>query len=87
MATLQTRATARIMMSPAVILLFLWMIVPLVMTLYFSFLRYNLLMPGTEEYVGFLNYQYFLTDPAFFTALGNTLLLVGGTLLIRQAMF
>ncbi|MHC1547113.1 carbohydrate ABC transporter permease [Phyllobacterium sp. K27] len=82
MATLQTRATARIMMSPAVILLLLWMIVPLVMTLYFSFLRYNLLMPGTEEYVGFLNYQYFLTDPAFFTALGNTLLLVGGTLLI-----
>ena len=43
MATLQTRATARLMMSPAVILLFLWMIVPLVMTLYFSFLRYNLL--------------------------------------------
>lgn len=82
MATLQTRATARIMMSPAVILLFLWMIVPLVMTLYFSFLRYNLLMPGTEEFIGFLNYQYFLTDPAFFTALGNTLMLVGGTLLI-----
>lgn len=82
MATLQTRATARIMMSPAVILLFAWMIVPLVMTLYFSFLRYNLLMPGTEEYIGFLNYQYFLTDPAFFTALGNTLMLVGGTLLI-----
>ncbi|MBB3144546.1 MULTISPECIES: carbohydrate ABC transporter permease [Phyllobacterium] len=82
MATLQTRATARLMMSPAVILLFLWMIVPLVMTLYFSFLRYNLLMPGTEEFIGFLNYQYFLTDPAFFTALGNTLMLVGGTLLI-----
>ena len=82
MATIQTRATARLMMSPAVILLFLWMIVPLVMTLYFSFLRYNLLMPGTEEYIGFLNYQYFLTDPAFFTALGNTLMLVGGTLLI-----
>jgi sorbitol/mannitol transport system permease protein len=70
------------MMSPAVILLFLWMIVPLVMTLYFSFLRYSLLMPGTEEFIGFLNYQYFLTDPAFFTALGNTLMLVGGTLLI-----
>ncbi|MCO4317059.1 sugar ABC transporter permease [Phyllobacterium sp. 21LDTY02-6] len=82
MATLQTRATARLMMSPAVILLFLWMIVPLAMTLYFSFLRYNLLMPGTEEYIGVVNYQYFLTDPAFFTALGNTLMLVGGTLLI-----
>ncbi len=82
MATLQTRAQARLMMSPAVILLLLWMIVPLCMTLYFSFLRYNLLMPGTEEWTGFLNYEFFLTDPAFFDAIGNTLLLVGGVLLI-----
>jgi sorbitol/mannitol transport system permease protein len=58
------------------------MAVPLAMTIYFSFLRYNLLMPGMEEYTGFLNYQYFLTDPAFFSALTNTLLLVGGVLLI-----
>jgi sorbitol/mannitol transport system permease protein len=40
------------------------------------------LMPGTEEWIGFLNYQYFLTDPAFFAALSNTLLLVVGVLLI-----
>jgi sorbitol/mannitol transport system permease protein len=46
MATLHTRSTARFMMAPAVVLLLLWMIVPLAMTLYFSFLRYNLLMPG-----------------------------------------
>ena len=58
------------------------MIVPLAMTLYFSFLRYNLLMPGMEEWTGFFNYRYFLTDPAFITALINTLLLVGGVLLI-----
>ena len=70
------------MMSPAVILLLAWMLVPLGMTLYFSFLRYNLLMPGMEEWTGFFNYQYFLTDPAFGTALTNTLLLVGGVLLI-----
>ena len=82
MATLHSQSTARLMMSPAVILLFLWMIVPLVMTLYFSFLRYNLLMPGTEEFIGFFNYRYFLTDPAFGAALINTLLLVGGVLII-----
>nr|WP_255720456.1 sugar ABC transporter permease [Acuticoccus kalidii] len=70
------------MMTPAVILLLLWMIVPLSMTLYFSFLRYNLLMPGMEEWIGFMNYEFFLTDPAFFAALTNTLLLVGGVLLI-----
>ncbi len=70
------------MIAPAVILLLGWMVVPLSMTIYFSFLRYNLLMPGTEEFVGFLNYRFFLTDPAFFEALTNTLILVGGVLLI-----
>jgi sorbitol/mannitol transport system permease protein len=82
MATLHSQATARVMMSPAVILLLVWMLVPLGMTLYFSFLRYNLLMPGMEEWTGFFNYRYFLTDPAFSEALTNTLLLVGGVLLI-----
>ncbi|MGN6469693.1 MAG: carbohydrate ABC transporter permease [Rhizobiaceae bacterium] len=82
MATLHTRASARLMMSPAVILLFIWMIVPLAMTLYFSFLSYNLLTPGAHNLVGFLNYSYFLTDPAFLMAIGNTLLIVVGVLLI-----
>lgn len=82
MATLHTKAAARAMMSPAVILLLVWMAVPLAMTLYFSFLRYNLLMPGMEEWTGFLNYEFFLTDPAFPIALANTLTLVGGVLLI-----
>ena len=82
MSTTHSRTAAKTMVSPAVILLFLWMIVPLAMTLYFSFLRYNLLSPGTESFTGLTNYRYFLTDPAFFEALGNTLLLVGGVLLI-----
>ena len=82
MATLHTKSTARLMMAPAVLVLFAWMIVPLAMTLYFSFLRYNLLMPGTEEWTGFLNYSFFLTDPAFQDALINTLLLVGGGLVL-----
>ena len=82
MPPLHTRATARLAMSPAVALLLAWMLVPLGMTLYFSFLRYNLLMPGLESFTGFGNYQFFLTDPAFFEALANTLLLVGGVLLV-----
>ncbi|WP_316975644.1 carbohydrate ABC transporter permease [Shumkonia mesophila] len=70
------------MVSPAVLLLLGWMIVPLSMTIYFSFLNYNLLSPEVEEFIGFTNYEFFLTDPAFFDALGNTLLLVGGVLII-----
>lgn len=82
MSTLHTRSSARLMISPAVITLFLWMIVPLVMTLFFSFQRYNLLMPGTEEWTGVFNYVFFLTDPSFFDALINTLLLVLGVLIV-----
>jgi sorbitol/mannitol transport system permease protein len=58
------------------------MIIPLSLTIYFSFLHYNLLMPGTENWVGLLNYRFFLTDPGFIQALINTLLLVGGVLVI-----
>ena len=72
------------MISPAVLLLLGWMIVPLAMTLYFSFLRYNLLMPGMESWAGFENYRYFFTDPAFWPAMRNTLLLVGGVLAITM---
>jgi sorbitol/mannitol transport system permease protein len=90
MATQQTKALGRLAVAPSVLVLFLWMIVPLAMTIYFSFLRYNLLDPGNESFTGFNNYYYFLTDPAFFKAMWNSIKLVawvlgisvvGGTLL------
>jgi sorbitol/mannitol transport system permease protein len=82
MATRHTRTLANAAVAPSVLVLFLWMIVPLGMTLYFSALNYNLLDPGNESFIGLLNYEYFLTDPAFFTALGNTLKLVGAVLVL-----
>jgi len=82
MATLHTNSTARLMLAPSVALLLVWMAVPLAMTLYFSLIHYNLLVPGPTSFAGFSNYYFFLTDPAFATALGNTLIIVGGVLLI-----
>jgi sorbitol/mannitol transport system permease protein len=82
MATRQTRTLARIMMAPSVAILFVWMIVPLVLTLWFSFQRYNLLHPDRAGFVWFRNYSYFLTDPAFVQAISNTLILVIGVLII-----
>ena len=70
------------MMSPSVLLLLGWMLVPLTMTIYFSFLRYNLLDPGTESFTGWTNYYYFVTDPSFTDALVNTISIFGGVLLI-----
>jgi len=81
MATAHSRTAARLMVSPAVILLLFWMIVPLGMTIYFSFLRYNLLTPGTS-FAGFDNYYYFLTNAAFWDSLINTITLVVGVLII-----
>lgn len=82
MATKASRSVARLMISPAVILLLAWMIIPLAMTIYFSFLRYNLLQPGSNPFVGFENYYWFVTDPSFKAAMVNTLILVAGVLCI-----
>jgi sorbitol/mannitol transport system permease protein len=80
--TEQTQRVGRLSLSPAVALLFVWMIVPLGMTIYFSLLHYSLLDPGHESFVGLENYVYFLTDPSFLYSMRNTLLLVGSVLAI-----
>ena len=81
MATDHSRSAARLMITPSVALLLLWMVIPLGMTIYFSFLRYNLLS-GNQGFWGLENYTYFVTDPSFIAAVWNTLLLVGGVIVI-----
>jgi sorbitol/mannitol transport system permease protein len=67
---------------PTITLLFIWMAVPLGMTIYFSFLRYSLMSPDVQEFTGILNYEYFLTDFAFLEALWNTFVLVFSVLVV-----
>jgi sorbitol/mannitol transport system permease protein len=76
------RFLPRLLMAPAVATLFLWMIVPLVMTIYFSLIRYNLMQPEAVGFIGLENYEYFVTDPSFGAAVTNTLLLLGSVILI-----
>ncbi|MDI9334045.1 MAG: sugar ABC transporter permease [Cytophagales bacterium] len=76
----------RALLAPAVITLFLWMIVPLVMTLYFSVIRYNLMQPDAVGFIGLENYIYFVTDPSFTVAIANTLLLLGSVIVITVVM-
>lgn len=76
------RTLTRLLQAPSVILLLLWMIVPLSMTLYFSTIRYHLLYPERSGFIGWSNYEFFYTDPAFWPALLNTLVLVGSVLAI-----
>ncbi len=76
------RFIPRLLMAPAVTTLFLWMIVPLVMTIYFSLIRYNLMQPEAVGFIGLENFEYFVTDPSFGEAVKNTLLLLGSVILI-----
>ena len=76
------RTLPRLLMTPAIGTLFLWMIVPLVMSIYFSVIRYNLMQPDQTGFIGLENWEYFVTDPSFMTATINTLLLVGSVVLI-----
>jgi len=64
-----SRFLPRALLAPAVITPFLWMIVPLLMTIYFSLIRYNLMQPGETGFFGLANYEFFVTDPSFWTAI------------------
>jgi sorbitol/mannitol transport system permease protein len=76
------RFLPRALMAPAVVTLFLWMIVPLVMTIYFSVIRYNLMQPEVTGFIGLENFEYFITDPSFSTSVINTLVLLGSVIVI-----
>ena len=86
MATQHSRSAARLMMAPAVILLLGWMLVPLIMTLFFSFKKYLPLrgdsMANGLDWVGFDNYVRFVSSSSFWPSIQATLIIVGGVLVI-----
>lgn len=90
MATKASRSAARVMMAPAVILLLGWMLVPLIMTLWFSLTKYLPLRGDSIQrgldWVGFANYSRFLSSSSFWPAVQTTLVMVGGVLLITVVL-
>ena len=82
MATQNSRSIARLMMAPAVIMLLGWMLVPLTMTLWFSFRKYLPLRGGDMGWVGFDNYVRFVSSSSFWPSVQTTLIFVGSVLVI-----
>lgn len=79
------RRLSRLLQAPAVVLLLLWMLIPLSMTLYFSFIRYVLnntrrpewTTPSISNWRGFGNYEYVLFSARdFWFAVQNSLFIV-----------
>lgn len=67
------------MLFPTVTVLLVWMIIPLALTLWFSFQRYNLLRPA-GGFAGLENYAYLFEGRDLWVSIWNTILLVGGVL-------
>ncbi|SNS16530.1 carbohydrate ABC transporter permease [Tropicimonas sediminicola] len=90
MATQHSRSAARLMMAPAVVLLLGWMLVPLTMTLFFSFKKYLPLrgdsLANGLDWVGFENYVRFVTSSSFWPSIYATLVIVGGVLAITVTL-
>ena len=82
MATQQSRSAARLMMAPAVFVLLVWMLVPLSMTLWFSFRKFLPLRGGDQGWVGLDNYVRFVSSSSFWPSVVTTLIIVGGVLLV-----
>ncbi len=80
------RLLPRLLLAPAVSTLLLWSIVPLLMSVYFSVIRYNLMQPDQSGFVGLENFEFFVTDPSFGAAVVNTLLLVGSVIAITVVL-
>ena len=92
---MNNRTIARLLQTPAVLLLLVWMLVPLGLTLYFSFLRYVLnslrkpewTVPQLSNWRGFGNYEYVLyKSKDFWFAIQNSLLIVGSILVITVVL-
>ena len=85
---MSNRTLPRLLQAPAVLLLLVWMLVPLSMTLYFSFIRYVLnsltrpewTSPSLSNWRGFGNYNYVLDAKDFWFAVQNSVFIVGGIL-------
>ena len=91
---MSNRRLPRLLQAPAVILLLIWMIVPLSLTLYFSFIRYVLnntrrpewTTPSISNWRGFGNYEFVLNNKDFILAIQNSLTIVTSILILTVTL-
>lgn len=77
------RVAATVFLSPAVILISLFVVVPMVLTLWFSLHTGAISTPlGEMKWVGLANYREIFTDPTHRQAFENTAIYVGLSLVI-----
>jgi sorbitol/mannitol transport system permease protein len=76
----------RIPLLPALVYVFLVTQIPFLLTIYYSLFSWNLLRPGSFQFSGLSNYATLVTRPSFRIALGNTVLLTIGAVLLSVVL-
>lgn len=87
---MSNRLIPRLLQAPSIMLLLVWMIVPLSLTLFFSFIRYVLnsttrpewTTPSISNWRGLGNYAYVLDNKDFWLAIKNSLIIVSSILIL-----
>ena len=92
---MSNRTLPRLLQTPAVLLLLMWMLIPLGMTLFFSFIRYVLnslrrpewTSPSIDNWRGFGNYEYVLYQAKdFWFAVQNSLFIVTSVIFLTVVL-
>ncbi|MBH0164213.1 sugar ABC transporter permease [Fictibacillus sp. 7GRE50] len=73
-----------VMIGPAMIGIFLFVIYPMLYLVYLSFFKYNLLNSAMSRYVGFDNYIQIFNRPDFYKSLTNTVIYTGGVVVLTM---
>lgn len=88
MAVFKDEARKSVLLLPAVLLLLCFFIIPIILTVYYSFT--NMALTGANaknfQFVGLQNYTKMLTDPNTLTAVKNTLMFLVGSLLGQSVL-
>ena len=71
---------------PALIFMIAVTQVPFLFTLYYSTLSWNLVRPGSRQFVGISNYVAVVKDRQFWSVAGNTVILIVGVVLISALL-
>lgn len=66
------KISAYIFIAPAVILLFMFLIMPAISTIRYAFTDYNIMRPDNIQFCGLENFKDLFTDKDFIKAIGNT---------------
>ncbi len=84
--TKKSEASRKFLSAPGLLFLVLVTQVPFVLAIWFSFTNWNLLRPGSSDFMGFdrmwRNYSRILTNPDFIAVLVNTLVLTVAVVVI-----